>query len=131
MHLVRPVWWCPFKAVVVAASNACARGVMCGRMGGLRGASLLKRAFHPWRCCRRELVLMVADDRTLPFALNTIMNLADHNMAHYLLITTTQALCNKVHALARQVLARLPSPPNRPTFPLACSGFGRLLFRRG
>lgn len=63
-------------------------------------------------------MLIVADERTLPFALNTIMNLADHKMAHYLLITTTQALCNKVHALARQVRARLRLPPGPPTLPL-------------
>ena len=43
-----------------------------------------------------QLILIVANELTLVFALNLIYNLKEHGMDHYLLITTADSLCQRL-----------------------------------
>ncbi|KAK3256958.1 hypothetical protein CYMTET_33936, partial [Cymbomonas tetramitiformis] len=52
------------------------------------------------RAFRKELILIVADEHTIQFGLNLILNLRDLGFEHYLLITTSQQICDSLNSLA-------------------------------
>ena len=50
-----------------------------------------------------ELILVVADEHTVDFAVNLLLNLKEHGFAHHLLVTTTEGLCDKIRQLHARV----------------------------